>query len=213
MILVPVKDLANAKQRLAPVLEQSARTELAQAMLREVLESLAGYEVFLVTSDPFATELAASYGFAIIPDNDNIGESHAIEMATHACESRGAQSVLVIPGDIPLIETAEIHVIYEGAPQTGSVLVPSADKRGSNAVFRRPPSLFPLHFGNDSFIPHLAAAIATNQSCVVLSLPGVALDIDTPEDLRQLASAPGEKRSQALARKFLCCETPAAVSS
>ena len=37
MILIPVKNLASAKQRLASLLEQSVRTELAQAMLLDVL--------------------------------------------------------------------------------------------------------------------------------------------------------------------------------
>jgi 2-phospho-L-lactate guanylyltransferase (CobY/MobA/RfbA family) len=59
-----------------------------------------------------------------------------------------------------------------------------------------------LRFGNDSFAPHHAAAQATNNPCVVLSLPRIALDIDNPEDLRLLAHAPGEKRSQVLARRL-----------
>src|SRR6266513_5706242 len=84
----------------------------------------------------------------------------------------------------------------------GTVLVPARDKRGTNAILRRPAAVFPLRFGNDSFLPHLAAAIATDTSCVVLSLPGIVLDIDTPKDLEQLARAPGEKRSQLLARKL-----------
>ncbi|MFI5073261.1 MAG: hypothetical protein ACHP8A_20520, partial [Terriglobales bacterium] len=52
------------------------------------------------------------------------------------------------------------------------------------------------------FVPHLAAAQATGKPCVVLSLPGVALDIDTLSDLQQLAAAPGESRSQRLARQW-----------
>jgi 2-phospho-L-lactate guanylyltransferase len=202
MILVPVKDLTNAKQRLAPVLEQSSRTELARAMLRDVLEAVSGYDVSLVTSDPFALELASSHGFGIIRDESKISETHAIEMATRVCESRGIESTLVIPADIPLIEPAEIGTIYESLPGRGSVLVPARDKRGTNAALRRPAALFPLRFGNDSFIPHLAAAIATNESCLVLSLEGIALDIDTPDDLSQLACAAGEKHSQILARQF-----------
>jgi len=59
-----------------------------------------------------------------------------------------------------------------------------------------------LRFGNDSFRPHLAAARATGKPCVVLSLAGIALDIDSPSDLRQLATAPGETRSQQLARRW-----------
>jgi 2-phospho-L-lactate guanylyltransferase len=205
MILLPVKNLAKAKQRLAYVLDQPARTELAQTMLSNVVAAIAefaGDEVTLATSDPFATELAGRYGFEVIRDESNVSETDAIEMATRICEARGVQSTLVIPGDIPLIEAADLRAIYDASPQAGSVLVPSTDKRGTNAILRRPASLFPLHFGNDSFMPHLAAAIATNKSCVVLSLPRIGLDIDTPEDLHQLARAPGEKRSQVLARNL-----------
>ncbi len=205
MILVPVKNLANAKQRLAHALEQSSRTELAQAMLADVLDALAESavdEVSVVTSDPFTMGIADHYRFAVIPDDSNISETSAIEMAIQVCESRGIRSTLVIPADIPLIEAADIRAIYTSAPANGTVLVPSADQRGTNAVLRRPASLFPLRFGNDSFMPHLVAAIATRTSCVVLSLPRIALDIDTPEDLKQLVNASGEKRSQRLARKF-----------
>jgi 2-phospho-L-lactate/phosphoenolpyruvate guanylyltransferase len=206
MILIPVKNLAAAKQRLAPVLDQAARTELAQAMLFDVLETLATSatrpEVALVTSDPFALDLARRFTFDVIPDHANRGETDAIEMATRVCQSHGAETTLVIPGDIPLIQAREIERILEAAPADGSVLVPSADGRGTNAVWRRPAGLFPLRFGNDSFKPHLAAARATQKPCVVLSLPGIALDIDHPSDLVQLATAPGETRAQHIVRQW-----------
>ena len=204
MILIPVKNLSGAKQRLASVLDQSARTELAHAMLTDVLEAVAAFagdDVSLVTGDPFALDLAKQFAFEIIRDDSNVSETDAIEMATHVCESHGIDTVLVVPGDIPLIEAAEIRAIYESAPRNGAVLVPSRDKRGTNAVLRRPASLFPLRFGNDSFMPHLSAAIATDTSCVVLSLAGIALDIDTPEDLIELVQA-GAKKSQLLARTY-----------
>jgi len=206
MILVPVKDLRNAKQRLSPTLDSSARTELAQAMLADVLHAIANYDadhVSLVTSDPFALDLVNQHRFEVIRDDSNVSETDAIAMATELCASRGVQSTLVVPGDIPLIEAEDIRAIYDSAPPKGSVLVPSNDKRGSNAILRRPAALFPLRFGSDSFMPHLAAAIATDTSCVVLSLSRIGLDIDTPEDIQQLADAPGEKRSQLLARKFM----------
>jgi len=206
MILVPVKSLANAKQRLASVLDQPTRTELAQAMLFDVLETLATWtnrpEVGIVTSDAFAIELAQRFEFEVIPDNANRSETDAIEMATKVCESRHVDSTLVIPGDIPLINASELEKILEAAPGEGSVLVPAADGRGTNAAWRRPAGLFPLRFGNDSFKPHLTAARATQKQCVVLSLPGIALDIDNPSDLRQLAEAPGETRAQRLARQW-----------
>jgi 2-phospho-L-lactate guanylyltransferase len=206
MILVPVKSLANAKQRLASVLDQPTRTTLAQAMLFDVLDTLHTWinrpDISIVSSDPFALELALRFNFQIIPDNGNRSETDAIEMATRFCQSRGVNSTLVIPGDIPLINASELEQILEAAPVEGSVLVPAADGRGTNAAWRRPAGLFPMRFGNDSFKPHLAAAHATQKPCVVLSLPGIALDIDNPSDLRQLAEAPGETRAQRLARQW-----------
>ena len=206
MILIPVKNLSAAKQRLASVLDQPSRTELAQAMLYDVLSTLHAWqnhrEVALVTSDPYATELARLYEFEIIPDPDNAGETGAIEMATQICEARGIDSTLVIPADIPLIQTWELDEILKHAPDEGTVLVAAADRRGTNAAFRRPANLFPLRFGNDSFKPHHAAAQATNKPCVVLHLPGIAVDVDNPSDLHTLLAHPGETTAQRLARQW-----------
>ena len=149
----------------------------------------------------------------MIRDEANLSETDAIAMATEVCESRGIGKTLVIPADIPLIEAAEIRAIYDSAPMRGTVLVPSRDKCGTNAVLRRPAALFPLRFGSNSFMPHLNTAIATTTPCVVLLLPGIALDIDTPEDLDQLAKAPGEKRSQILARELGAYETATSFSA
>lgn len=212
MILVPVKNSNNAKQRLSEVLDGASRTELAQAMLRDVLETLASWRdqslpehcsgIALVTSDAYAVGLADELRLEVIRDETNPGETGAIEMATRLCEERGARSTLVIPGDIPLLAGWELDEIYAKAPAEGSVLVPAADGRGTNAAWRRPAGLFPLRFGNDSFKPHLAAARASGKPCVILSLPGIALDVDRPEDLQELTMAAGNGHAQQLARQW-----------
>jgi 2-phospho-L-lactate/phosphoenolpyruvate guanylyltransferase len=216
MILVPVKNLANAKQRLASVVDQGTRTELARAMLHDVLDALAMCsnrpQVGLVTSDPFAVDLAREFNFEVIADLANFSETDAIEVATQFCESRGVDSTLVIPADIPLIQSSEVTTILQAAPEEGSVLVPAADGRGTNAVLRRPAALFPLRFGNDSFKPHLAAGHASGKPCVVLSLPGIALDIDKPSDLATLANAPGDTRAQCMIRQWDMSELPVAAN-
>jgi 2-phospho-L-lactate/phosphoenolpyruvate guanylyltransferase len=216
MILVPVKNLSGAKQRLASVLDQATRTDLAQTMLLDVLESLASWadrpEVALVTSDPFACRLAQRFDFRVIPDSANRSETDAIEMATQVCESRGVDFTLVIPGDVPLIQVREVEEILRAAPDQGSVLTPAADGRGTNAAFRRPAGLFPLRFGNDSFKPHLSAARATGKPVVVLPLPGIALDVDSPSDLYRLAESAGETRSQRMVRRFDLADLPLAAN-
>jgi 2-phospho-L-lactate guanylyltransferase len=206
MILVPVKNLSNAKQRLSAVLDPEARRELAQAMCADVLETLARWQtrpaVAIVTSDPFAEDLATRLGFDVIADDANPGETGAVEMATALCRDRGVDYTLVIPADIPLLENAELDEIVKSAPQRGSVLVPDAAGRGTNAALRSPADLFALRFGNDSFLPHHAAAQATGLPCVVLELPGIALDVDRPEDLQALAAADGDRRAQRLVRSW-----------
>lgn len=205
MILVPVKDFKDAKQRLSSVLTSEERFALAQAMCEDVLQALARWQsrpaVAVVTSDSFARDLAARFNFEVIAD-DNTGETSAIEMATIVCQRRGAESTLVVPADIPLIDSVELQKIVDTAPAAGAVLVPDAAGRGTNAAWRAPGDLFPLRFGNDSFLPHLAAAKATGLPCVVLKLPGIARDIDRPEDLRELAAASGDRRSQELVRSW-----------
>ena len=184
-------------------------------MLHDVLTTLHGWKdrppVAIVTSDPYAVRLGVEYKFEIIPDPDDPGETGAIEMATRICFERGADSTLVIPADIPLIQAWELEEILKHAPAAGSVLVPAADGRGTNAAFRRPANLFPLRFGNDSFKPHHAAAKATGKPCVVLNLPGIAVDVDNPSDLQELISLPGETRAQALARKYAHVGTAASA--
>ncbi len=216
MILIPVKNLSRAKQRLAEVLDQPGRTELAQAMLCDVLHTIASWlrrpEVSLVTSDPFALEVAHHLGFRSIADQENLGETSAIAMATELCERWSAESTCVFPADIPLITVAELEELFAAAPERGTVLAPAFDGRGTNAVLRRPAGLFPLRFGNDSFQPHLAAARATGYPCRVLSLPGISLDVDNPDDLFRLANAEGETRSQRLLRQWGFADLPVAAN-
>ena len=202
MILIPVKDLSRAKQRLAGVLDQERRTQLAQAMLDDVLSAVAAVPsrppVMVVTSDPFAISRARDHGFELLDDPANPGETGAIEMATRAAEDAGADFTLVLPGDIPLITAAEIRLVLDAAPQQGTVFVRAADARGTNAVLRRPASLFPLRFGNDSFLPHLASAQATGLPVELREAPGIALDIDRPDDLTALMSKPMTTATQRL---------------
>ncbi len=206
MILVPVKKFGDAKQRLSPVLGQAEREALARAMLEDVLRAIAGVHprqaVAIVTGDSWAEQVARGFGFEIINDPRNESETAAIQMATALCALRGEDSTLVIPGDIPLTQSGEIEYILSAAPAEGTVLVPACDGRGTNAVLRRPADLFPLRFGNDSFRPHLEAAKSTGRECVVISLPGVALDVDTPSALAKLLDAPGNTQSQELLRMW-----------
>lgn len=147
MILVPVKNLGDAKQRLSSVLSPEERFALARAMCQDVLQALANWQarpnVTVVTGDSFARDLAARFNFDVVPD-DNSGETSAIEMATTVCKERGAESTLVVPADIPLLDGSELQKIVDNSPPRGALLVPDAAGRGTNAAWRSPCDLFQI---------------------------------------------------------------------
>jgi 2-phospho-L-lactate guanylyltransferase len=175
-------------------------------MLQDVAAALAQLTVkapvAFVTREPFALELARQHGFGVIEDHDEHGETPAIAMATRAARERGAEWTLVVPGDAPLLTAAEIEKVLALAPSRGAVLAPDWKWRGSNAIFRRPGNLFPLRFGDDSFLPHLGAAARTGAPAVVLELPGVAVDVDRGSDVEELLARPVASRAQQLLADF-----------
>ena len=202
MILVPIKDLSNAKQRLSPALTQVQRTALARAMAEDVFDALAPFAaspgVAVVSGDAWASQQAKARKFTIVLDTEQACETAAIEMATRFSGGQGADFNVVFPADIPLITSDEVRVVLDLMPERGCVIVPAADNRGTNAILRRPFDLIPLRFGNDSFQPHLAAAKATGHEVIVRHFPGIGLDVDRPDDLLALIREPIRSHAQQL---------------
>ena len=206
ILLIPVKSLATAKQRLAMALNPWQRSRLAEAMLRDVMAAASGVrnrlDVVLVTGDARAQHLARNLGFGVIEDTRNESETAAIEMATAWCEQRGYDTTVIVPSDIPLITSDELQRVLNAAPPEGAVFVPAYDRRGSNCILLRPASLIPLRFGNDSFLPHCEALRNTGRELVVLEMPGIGLDIDNPHELDLLLQRDGSTNAQRLLRAW-----------
>ena len=80
--VIPVKETAGAKQRLAALLSAKLRQALALAMLEDVLEAVAGVNglggAMLVTVDPQAIALARRYGAHAIADGAHDGHTGAV---------------------------------------------------------------------------------------------------------------------------------------
>jgi 2-phospho-L-lactate guanylyltransferase len=206
ILLIPVKSLSNAKQRLGTALDQSHRSQLAEAMLRDVMTAASGMcsrvDVALVTGDRRAKELAAEFDFLVIEDTRNESETAAIEVATAWSETQGYDTTIVIPGDIPLARADELNQVFDAAPEEGAVFVPAYDRRGSNCILRRPASIIPLRFGNDSFFPHCEAMRQTGKPLIILEMPGIGLDIDNPHELDLLLAREGNTNAQRLLRSW-----------
>ena len=206
ILLIPFKSVATAKQRLAEALDQRQRSQLAEAMLRDVMTAAAGVmgrvDVALVTGDARAQALAHEFGFIVIEDTRNESETAAIEMATAWSEQQGYDTTIVIPADIPLIASDELHRVLNAAPAEGAVFVPAYDRRGSNCILRRPASIIPLRFGNDSFVPHCEAMRKIGKELIILEMAGIGLDVDNPHELELLVRRDGETNGQQLLRSW-----------
>jgi len=189
IVAVPVKDLTHAKQRLMSVLSPDERGGLARAMLRDVLRALAGARVervWVVTRDAAAQAIARELGAEPLSEAENRGHTAAVALAQAEATRRGARGFLTVPGDVPCVTADELGQIIEGVREGAPVFVPSRSGLGTNGVALAPPDAMPLTFGEPSFARHLATARQRGLEPRVLSLPGLGLDVDTPEDLTAL---------------------------
>ena len=191
--VLPVKNFENAKTRLAPALTPDQRRHLFRLMVEDVLAAMCAsnlHGVLMLTNEPAAAALAARYGARVEGEPENLGQSEAVMRAMQILERDGVASALQLPGDIPGVSTAEINRLIQAHQAQGPramTIIQGHDGKGSNALAVSPPTLMPFHFGHDSFGPHLAEARAAGVEPQVLDgLPGIALDIDTGEDLAKL---------------------------
>ena len=189
--VVPIKDIGDAKQRLASVLGVEERRNLFLVMVEDVLAALAKVSlldgVMIVSRDPEAQRLATQYKARLLEESKNQGHTTAVAYAVRVLKQEGVDGMLQIPGDVPLVRAAEIEeVLRAHGPAPSITIVPSRDKMGSNCVLCSPPDVMPLQFGINSFYLHLQSAQKHGLCPQVLTFPGIALDVDTPEDLRLL---------------------------
>lgn len=188
-IVIPVKTLSAAKQRLAPVLDPVERAGLVLAMLRDllgcVIEAGVG-PVSVVTGDDRVADLARGFGAGIVREGPMRGYNPAAALGLH---HGGAGNVCVLPGDLPLAHPEEIVCLCAAAePGSATVrLAPNRSQDGTNGIFLSAPGLLMPDFGGASLARHCRAARAAGIEPVLIRSPGLASDIDTPADLRDLA--------------------------
>jgi 2-phospho-L-lactate/phosphoenolpyruvate guanylyltransferase len=190
-LLLPIKDLRNAKQRLAGVMTPEERFGLAQAMLEDTVRAVQGVtqadKIFVITNYEPAMETAAKNGWEFLREELQISESASVDFASRLCAQRGIAALLRLPLDLPLVQPADIDdllAIECAAPAV--VLVPSRDGTGTNAILRTPPALFPSHFGPNSFARHRSEAEQAGAKIIVRRNDRLEMDVDDEGDLRAL---------------------------
>jgi 2-phospho-L-lactate/phosphoenolpyruvate guanylyltransferase len=190
-LLLPVKDLKNAKQRLTGLLTPEERCSLAQAMLADTLRAVRGVRltenIFVVTNYEPAIRAAKENGWEILREESQISESASVDWASRICAERKVAGLLRLPIDLPLMRASDINeLLAVDCAAPGAVMVPSRDGRGTNAILRMPPALFPSHFGEGSFAKHRAEAERAGARVIIRRNARLEMDVDDEADLRAL---------------------------
>jgi 2-phospho-L-lactate guanylyltransferase len=214
---VPVKDLVNAKQRLVRLLTPGERSELARAMLGDVLRALVAAEldrVWVVTREPAVAVIARALGAELLAEEDNRGHTAAVAHAQAEAVRHGASVFVTVPGDVPCVTADEIRALAAAATGArAAAFTPSRSGLGTNGVALHPPDVMRLRFGEPSFENHLTAARALGLSPEVLSQPGLGLDVDAPEDLVALLDRPAATDTHRLLGRWRLDERLAAAGA
>lgn len=186
--LIPVKSLRRGKSRLAAVLDERERRALVIAMLRKVVKECAAHgsihAVCVVTADDEIAAIAEALGAGVIAEGEEAGLSGAVLAGLDAAREAGASRVLILPGDLPLLDQHELERIFEAsAGGARSVIVPCGRGDGTNGLLIPSLSDFAPDYGEASFARHFAHLTELGLQPVALRLPGIAVDIDEPDDL------------------------------
>lgn len=190
-LLIPVKTLSNAKQRLGPHFCAQDRIALADALWQdffEVVRATQGIKrIVVVSAESRILERAEQWGWEVLPEVQQKSESDSVDFACRWCAERRVDALLRMPVDLPLVQPADIESLFECLPESpAAVLVPSREGTGTNALLRTPPALFPSHFGPGSFALHVAEATRCGANLQVVRNQRIEVDVDELEDLKAL---------------------------
>jgi 2-phospho-L-lactate/phosphoenolpyruvate guanylyltransferase len=190
LAILPVKSFTEAKHRLRRGLTMGERRALAEAMFTDVLVALrratAIDGILVVSADHGAQQLAGGYGAAILADAEH-GHNAAARHGIRRALELEAERALLVPGDCPLLDPAEVDELIRHELEPPSVLiVPDRHGTGTNALLLTPPDALAPSFGPGSRERHAANAREAGINSDVVPLASLALDIDTPGDLDAL---------------------------
>jgi 2-phospho-L-lactate guanylyltransferase len=196
--LVPIKDFARAKSRLQPLLTAEQCSKLATCMAADVLRALRGCtrigHVVCLGEEPRIREFATEQGCEFIAEHPGTGLVANLDHAAHQLQENGAQTLLIVPGDLPTIEAADIDQRID-KHRGGLTICPAERDGGTNALIVSPPTGIGFQFGEQSCAKHIHAAEAAGLEHQVEDAPAFRYDIDGPADLAWLCNSSPQGRT------------------
>ncbi|MBN1665786.1 MAG: 2-phospho-L-lactate guanylyltransferase [Anaerolineales bacterium] len=190
--IVPVKPFTRGKSRLAEVLSLAERTDLNRILLQNTLDTLRKLpeieQVLVISRDAEVLALARDHGARTVLENRNSELNLALARATVVAKTYATRGVLILPVDLPLVSSEDIHCMLERVGEPPVVVVaPDRHRQGTNALLVCPAGLIEYEYGPDSFRRHCQQALAVGARLEICELPSISLDLDIPEDLELVA--------------------------
>jgi 2-phospho-L-lactate/phosphoenolpyruvate guanylyltransferase len=190
--IVPIKRFENAKTRLSSILDTDDRIRLSLLMLEDTLQILSAVhslsQLITVSADKRVGEIAVKYGANFLLEEKERGVNSAVALADSYCMKKAADATMVIPHDLPLLDSTDISKACELAENESRCIVicPSLRYDGTNMLLRKPPSIIATFYDADSYNMHVKAAIRLGIPVKRLLSKGLMHDIDTPEDALEI---------------------------
>lgn len=191
--IVPIRSLTGGKTRLASVLSPVEREALIKSMLRQVVDAAIGSgavsRLSVISTDPSALAFAQTLDSRVatlLQDAGAPGLVPALNQARAAELAGGASALLMLFGDLPLLEAIDIRKLVQNSAPV--VIAPDQRGAGTNALLLRGERRadFSFQFGPDSHQRHISEATRLGLATSTSHSPGTSFDLDTPEDWRLL---------------------------
>jgi 2-phospho-L-lactate/phosphoenolpyruvate guanylyltransferase len=195
-VIIPVKPFALGKSRLSGVMDAQSRAALSRRLFDHVFDAavaaIGAGRVAVVTPDAAlsaAIEARAAHG--VVSGGDlNAALGDACRFTT----SHGAQAIMVLPSDLPYLSKDNISALVSALPPApGVVIAPDAAEQATNALALSPPDPDFFRFGPSSFAAHVEYARVQGATIEIVRQPGLAFDLDTPDDYRSFVARSPER--------------------
>ena len=192
-VVVLVKDFGDAKQRLGPVLDPAERRELATRNAERAIRA-AGESPnrLVVAGSEEVASVARRLGAEVLVERRQEGQNPAARRGIQQAMSAGADGVLLMSSDLPLVTRGAVRAMLDVAAATSgqvAIAAPATGRGGTNALYLRPPGVIGLHFGGDSLALFRRDAESRGVPFLLHESTAFALDLDEPADLARLRRA------------------------
>lgn len=185
IVVIPVKPLSVAKSRLSGVLGPEERMSLSLSLLWRALRAVKGVDMhgtWVVGGDSTVEQATQAAGATWMPDEVS-GLNQVVEHCFQQTLGAG-KAPLYLPADLPFLSKDDLLGLIRSVGDRGQVaLAPDRHGMGTNGILLTGPTPFRPVLGPDSFRRHMEQVSSLGLDATVHHSPGLARDLDTPEDL------------------------------